>query len=153
MPLDWEEDMQTQSEFLDKKVHHIYCFYTYRKYSFLLKMGFYPLNRTEVYILLWQEELKADHASYLKEHPEVRALLSDFMQFLLLRKPDDVFQSAREYFGPFASSHPPESNVTVESSWKHSKQHIILSWRLSFYYLISIYHLQFCLFVHINNTS
>ncbi|XP_037131730.1 ciliogenesis-associated TTC17-interacting protein [Syngnathus acus] len=48
-----------------------------------------------------KEELKADHASYLKAHPEIRALISDFLQFLLLKKPNDVFQFAREYFRPF----------------------------------------------------
>ncbi|XP_070775739.1 ciliogenesis-associated TTC17-interacting protein [Enoplosus armatus] len=58
-----------------------------------------------------KEELKADHASYLRQHPEVRALISDFLQFLLLRKPDDVFQFAREYFLPFASRHPPEPSL------------------------------------------
>ncbi|XP_057712542.1 ciliogenesis-associated TTC17-interacting protein isoform X1 [Corythoichthys intestinalis] len=50
-----------------------------------------------------KEELKADHASYLKANPEIRALISDFLQFLLLKKPDDVFQFAREYFFPFTS--------------------------------------------------
>ncbi|KAK2822013.1 hypothetical protein Q5P01_022078 [Channa striata] len=53
-----------------------------------------------------KEELKADHASYLRQHPEIRALISDFLQFLLLRKPQDVFQFAREYFLPFASRQP-----------------------------------------------
>ncbi|KAM3603751.1 uncharacterized protein V6R79_001468 [Siganus canaliculatus] len=55
-----------------------------------------------------KEELMAGHALYLRQHPEIRALISDFLQFLLLRKPDDVFQFAREYFLPFASQHPPE---------------------------------------------
>lgn len=64
-----------------------------------------------VYVSLGKEELKADHASYLRKHPEIRALISDFLQFLLLRKPDDVFQFAREYFLPFASRHPPEPGL------------------------------------------
>ncbi|TKS80239.1 Ciliogenesis-associated TTC17-interacting protein [Collichthys lucidus] len=59
-----------------------------------------------------KEELKADNASYLRQHPEIRALISDFLQFLLLRKPDDVFQFAREYFLPNASRRPPEPNLT-----------------------------------------
>ncbi|KAM6948211.1 ciliogenesis-associated TTC17-interacting protein [Aplochiton taeniatus] len=54
-----------------------------------------------------KEELKADHASYLRQHPELRALMADFLQFLLLRKPNDVFQFAREYFLPFSSRRPP----------------------------------------------
>ncbi|XP_034744710.1 ciliogenesis-associated TTC17-interacting protein isoform X2 [Etheostoma cragini] len=62
-----------------------------------------------------KEELKADHASYLRQHPDIRALISDFLQFLLLRKPDDVFVAAREYFLPFASRRPPEPSLKVPS--------------------------------------
>lgn len=62
-----------------------------------------------------KEELKADHASYLRKHPEIRALISDFLQFLLLRKPDDIFQFAKEYFLPFASCHPPEPSLKAPS--------------------------------------
>ncbi|XP_022610961.1 ciliogenesis-associated TTC17-interacting protein isoform X2 [Seriola dumerili] len=58
-----------------------------------------------------KEELKADHDSYLRQHPEIRALISDFLQFLLLRKPDDVFQFARKYFLPFSARRPPESSL------------------------------------------
>lgn len=58
-----------------------------------------------------KEELKADHASYLRQHPEIRVLMSDFLQFLLLRKPEDVFQFAREYFLSFASRRPPEPSL------------------------------------------
>lgn len=64
-----------------------------------------------VYVSLLQEELKADHASYLRQHPEIRALISDFLQFLLLRKPEDVFQFAREYFLPFLSHHPQQART------------------------------------------
>uniref|UniRef100_A0A3Q0RKC3 Ciliogenesis-associated TTC17-interacting protein n=1 Tax=Amphilophus citrinellus TaxID=61819 RepID=A0A3Q0RKC3_AMPCI len=52
-----------------------------------------------------KEELKADHSSYLRKHPEIRALVSDFLQLLLLRKPDDVFLFTRQYFTSFVS--PP----------------------------------------------
>lgn len=68
-----------------------------------------------VFVSLEQEELKADHASYLRQNPEIRALISDFLQFLLLRKPDDVFQFAREYFLPFASRRPPEPSLKAPS--------------------------------------
>lgn len=53
-----------------------------------------------------KEELKADHAMYMRHHPELKALLADFMQFLLLRKPDDVIQFAAEYFASFSPSMP-----------------------------------------------
>uniref|UniRef100_A0A3P9H718 Ciliogenesis-associated TTC17-interacting protein n=1 Tax=Oryzias latipes TaxID=8090 RepID=A0A3P9H718_ORYLA len=48
-----------------------------------------------------QKELKEEYALYLRQHPEIRALISDFMQFLLLRKPENVYQFAKEYFSPF----------------------------------------------------
>ncbi|NP_001070238.1 ciliogenesis-associated TTC17-interacting protein [Danio rerio] len=54
-----------------------------------------------------KEELKADYSSYLRQHPELKALLADFLQFLLLRKPQDVFSFARDFFAPFASQSPP----------------------------------------------
>ncbi|KAM3866077.1 ciliogenesis-associated TTC17-interacting protein [Diretmus argenteus] len=60
-------------------------------------------------------ELKAEHASYLRQHPEVRALMADFLQFVLLRKPDDIFQFSREYFLPFASRRPPDPSFRSSS--------------------------------------
>ncbi|XP_073491093.1 ciliogenesis-associated TTC17-interacting protein [Aquarana catesbeiana] len=68
-PLNWQDDVQLHSEFLDRK-----------------------------------EELILDHETYLRRHPDMKILLSDFMQFLLLRKPDDVFTFAAEFFGPFSST-------------------------------------------------
>uniref|UniRef100_A0A3B4GK08 Ciliogenesis-associated TTC17-interacting protein n=1 Tax=Pundamilia nyererei TaxID=303518 RepID=A0A3B4GK08_9CICH len=62
-----------------------------------------------------KEELKADHSSYLRQHPEIRALISDFLQLLLLRKPDDVFLFAREYFTPFTSNHPADADQEAQS--------------------------------------
>ncbi|XP_043097684.1 ciliogenesis-associated TTC17-interacting protein [Puntigrus tetrazona] len=54
-----------------------------------------------------KEELKADYSSYVRQHPELKALLADFLQFLLLRKPQDVFSFTRDFFAPFASQSPP----------------------------------------------
>ncbi|XP_077305758.1 ciliogenesis-associated TTC17-interacting protein-like [Lithobates pipiens] len=67
--LNWQDDVQLHSEFLDRK-----------------------------------EELISDHETYLRRHPDMKILLGDFMQFLLLRKPDDVFTFAAEFFGPFSST-------------------------------------------------
>lgn len=44
---------------------------------------------------------------YLGHKPEVRSLLADFLQFLLLRKPDDVLSFAARYFSSFSSRLPP----------------------------------------------
>uniref|UniRef100_A0A8D0NQZ5 Ciliogenesis-associated TTC17-interacting protein n=1 Tax=Sus scrofa TaxID=9823 RepID=A0A8D0NQZ5_PIG len=49
-----------------------------------------------------KEELRLSHNSYLRQHPEAHALISDFLLFLLLRQPADVVTFAAEYFGPFA---------------------------------------------------
>lgn len=54
-----------------------------------------------------QEELRISHDSYLRQHPEAQALISDFLLFLLLRQPVDVVTFAAEYFGPFAKRRPP----------------------------------------------
>ncbi|XP_062972815.1 ciliogenesis-associated TTC17-interacting protein isoform X4 [Elgaria multicarinata webbii] len=72
IPLDWEEDVELYSRFLDRK-----------------------------------EELQASHATYVRHHPELSALLADFLQLLLLRKPDDVVTFAAEFFAPFSAQNPP----------------------------------------------
>ncbi|MEJ1272028.1 hypothetical protein NN561_002876 [Cricetulus griseus] len=54
-----------------------------------------------------QEQLRLSHTSYLRQHPEAQALISDFLLFLLLRRPDDVVAFAAEHFGPFATLRPP----------------------------------------------
>ena len=51
------------------------------------------------FIFFFQEELIDDHNSYIRRHPELHALLADFLQFVLLRKPDDVFEFAKDFFG------------------------------------------------------
>ncbi|KAL2775087.1 ciliogenesis-associated TTC17-interacting protein isoform 2 [Daubentonia madagascariensis] len=53
-----------------------------------------------------KEELRLSHTSYLRQHPEAHALISDFLLFLLLRQPEDVVTFAAEYFGPFAARRP-----------------------------------------------
>ncbi|KAM6200720.1 ciliogenesis-associated TTC17-interacting protein [Sarcoramphus papa] len=75
-PLDWEEDIQLCSWFLDRK-----------------------------------EDLQASHAAYVRQHPELRALLADFLQALLLQQPCDPVSFAAKFFArqqhpgtPFASA-------------------------------------------------
>ncbi|KAK6315708.1 hypothetical protein J4Q44_G00132320 [Coregonus suidteri] len=77
-----------------------------------------------------KDELKAEHASYLWQHPELCAMMADFLQFLLPRKPSDVFMFAHKDFFPFASHRPPQGppsihtlclrlNSLVDSSHRH----------------------------------
>ncbi|XP_040532557.1 ciliogenesis-associated TTC17-interacting protein isoform X1 [Gallus gallus] len=70
--LDWEEDAQLCSWFLDRK-----------------------------------EELRASHSTYVQQHPELFALLADFLQALLLRQPQNPILFAAEFFAPFARRQPP----------------------------------------------
>ncbi|KAK2169811.1 hypothetical protein NP493_1176g00033 [Ridgeia piscesae] len=78
--LDWEDDMELYSKYLDKK-----------------------------------EELKADYAYYMRKHPELKAMLADFVQFLLLRKPTDTIAFAADYFSSF-SSNIPSTKPFLESA-------------------------------------
>ncbi|KAG8125254.1 hypothetical protein E2320_020514 [Naja naja] len=63
----------------------------------------------EKVLLDWEEdeELQASHATYVRRHPELNTLLADFLQLLLLRKPDDVVTFAAEFFAPFSAQQPP----------------------------------------------
>ena len=51
-----------------------------------------------------QEELQASHTTYIRQHPELRALLTDFLRALLLRQPRDPVSFAAQFFAPFASA-------------------------------------------------
>eukprot|EP00045_Choanoeca_perplexa_P002702 m.26084 g.26084 ORF g.26084 m.26084 type:complete len:87 (-) comp11656_c0_seq1:877-1137(-) len=58
-------------------------------------------------------ELKAEQAAYVADHPELTAIVNDFMQHVLLNKPDDCFQAAAEFFGTYAEKlnvQTPESS-------------------------------------------
>ncbi|KAM8806932.1 ciliogenesis-associated TTC17-interacting protein [Eudromia elegans] len=54
-----------------------------------------------------KEELQASHATFMRQHPELRALLADFLQALLLRQPPDPVAFAAGFFAPFARRRPP----------------------------------------------
>lgn len=55
-----------------------------------------------------KEQLEIDHKEYMAAHPELKAILADFLQSLLIHKPDDVYQFAHDAFAPFAAtSHQP----------------------------------------------
>jgi len=61
-----------------------------------------------------KEELINDHKTFIRHKPELRALLEDFCQFVLLRKPDDVCSFASHYFASFSTKiKPPTVPSTV----------------------------------------
>lgn len=52
-----------------------------------------------------QKQLTAEHASYAAHNPDLRALLSDFIQHLLIDKPADVLDFCAQYFGAFSADY------------------------------------------------
>ncbi|CAE8614139.1 unnamed protein product, partial [Polarella glacialis] len=50
---------------------------------------------------LREEELRQEHTTYLEQHPELRQVLNDFMSSVLLHRPEQAFDFARDYFGAF----------------------------------------------------
>ncbi|XP_069703648.1 uncharacterized protein [Periplaneta americana] len=61
---------------------------------------------------------RASHRSYLADHPEVRALLKDFMQATLLLKPSNVLSFATDFFGrfTFAQEYEPGPSTQLTTS-------------------------------------
>mmetsp|Transcript_44915 Transcript_44915/g.100997 ORF Transcript_44915/g.100997 Transcript_44915/m.100997 type:complete len:89 (-) Transcript_44915:142-408(-) len=62
---------------------------------------------------LREEELRQEHTKYLEQHPELRQVLNDFMSSVLLHRPDQVFEFARQYFSAFKQS---EDGAPAEES-------------------------------------
>ncbi|UJR35310.1 hypothetical protein I4U23_028072 [Adineta vaga] len=50
-----------------------------------------------------REELIDDYKSYIYHHPDITALVSDFLQSVLIMKPENVIEYATEFFAPFNS--------------------------------------------------
>lgn len=123
----WEEDMQLYSKFLDRKVNkpNTFCFIFPIALPCIIECiqtvvvcSPHAMCSLSCTLFSLQEELKADHMSYVRHHPELRAVLADFLQFLLLRKPQDVFSFAREYFAPFSSQRPPADTFKSTRSFR-----------------------------------
>ena len=48
-----------------------------------------------------KEEIKLEHVEYMKSHPELRDILNDFISSLLLDKPENIYNYAKDYFSFF----------------------------------------------------
>ena len=62
-----------------------------------------------------QEELMVSHSDYMQEHPELRALLADFLQSLFILKPENVFKFAQDFFRPYHPDVPHEPSFPSSS--------------------------------------
>jgi hypothetical protein len=79
--LKWENDLELRSKFIDRRVSHL-------------------LNTTPN-SLIFQEELIDDYKSYIYHHPDITALASDFLQSVLIMKPENILEYATEFFAPY----------------------------------------------------
>ena len=50
-----------------------------------------------------KDKITEEHKEYLLSHPEIRQILQDFLSKLLLKKPDNIYEFANEYFTYFKS--------------------------------------------------
>lgn len=50
-----------------------------------------------------KDQITEDHKKYLLSHPEIRQILQDFLSKLLLKKPENIYDFANEYFSYFKS--------------------------------------------------
>ena len=47
--------------------------------------------------------LESNYIEYIRSHPRIRGVLSDYMTHILIRKPDDVFEATAEFFKAFVN--------------------------------------------------
>jgi len=77
--------------------------------------------------MLWlhnagQKQLSAEHARYTAHHPDLRALLSDFIQHLLIDKPADVIDFCAQYFDAFSAVY---STIEVAGSSEFAESGVV----------------------------
>jgi hypothetical protein len=82
--LKWEDDLELRSKFIDRRVS-------------IIAIMIYSL----IFILLFQEELIDDYKSYIYHNPDITALASDFLQSVLIMKPENIIEYATEFFAPY----------------------------------------------------
>lgn len=72
--------------------------------------------------------MAADHRCYLLEHPDLRAVLSDFVQAVLLRKPANLIPFTQQYFESFLKFRPDSQQPSVVSSSSSSNESDMGEW-------------------------
>lgn len=45
--------------------------------------------------------MSAEYRQYIAANPELWAILADFLQAVLIQKPDNVYKFAQDFFKPF----------------------------------------------------
>ena len=54
-----------------------------------------------------KEELKNEYDQYLHDHPDVKAIMGDYVQSLISFKPNDVAAFSAKYFASYSSKTKP----------------------------------------------
>ena len=119
----WEKDMEMWSKFLERKVLLFGISYSITSlFNIFILEGevflVFDKNFSEFLFNIMtrilsthtqkccecgkQDDLKADSHAYVRQRPELNALLDDFLQLLLTQKPADPVAFAREYFSSFS---------------------------------------------------
>lgn len=50
-----------------------------------------------------KEDYKNEYNQYLREHPELKAIVADYMQSVLCFKPENVLEFTNKFFAPYSS--------------------------------------------------
>jgi hypothetical protein len=62
------------------------------------------------------DELRASHQTYTRQHPELKTILSDFLQQVMTRRPKKFLPFAASYFSSFAQASTFTTKTTVAPS-------------------------------------
>ncbi|CAH8530798.1 unnamed protein product [Schistosoma intercalatum] len=62
-----------------------------------------------------KDKIKAQYLLYLRDHPEIHDMISDFIKSLLFHKPDEVVKYASEYFKSFSARALPSRIFSVKT--------------------------------------
>lgn len=58
-------------------------------------------SELQAYFGAIKHSIKQEHIGYLKNHPELRQILNDFLSSCLLEQPDNVYDYAKKFFSYF----------------------------------------------------
>ncbi len=65
-----------------------------------------------------QKFLIDDHSKFVDNYPELKAVLADFVQAVLIHKPEDIFKFADDFFTPYSPT-----TAQKPSHMSHTFQH------------------------------
>ncbi|TPP57648.1 hypothetical protein FGIG_03013 [Fasciola gigantica] len=99
-----------------KTIPQLFSHEEYMEESVPSKPAFDWKNDMQLYskYLSRKDELKADYLLYLRNNPVVKDMLSDFIQALLMQKPDNTIEFAMEFFKSY-SVHGLPTKVFLDS--------------------------------------